>query len=80
VIPKQHVAWDERRNSSRVFPVPPEALPNALRALRMLHEREPELCAWITAGAPTLTEAEHEFHFGSPYARTATRSAPAPLR
>lgn len=33
--------FDERRNTSRVFPVPPDALPNALRALAAFRRSNP---------------------------------------
>ena len=60
--------WDERRNTSRVFKPPPDALPNALRSLRALRESHPGLVAWLADGHPTLTEAEHVERFGEPYA------------
>lgn len=59
--------WDPRRNTSMQQPVPPDALPNALRALARLRQAEPELVAWIERGAPHLTEAEHLERFGEPY-------------
>lgn len=59
--------FDERRNTSRTFPVPPEALPNARRALAAFKRDNPELYAWIADGAPRLTEAEHVARFGVPY-------------
>ena len=59
--------WDERRNTSQVFPVPPDALPNALRALAALRRDQPALVQWIEDGHPTLTEAEHLERFGEPY-------------
>jgi phage N-6-adenine-methyltransferase len=48
--------WDEHRNTSRVWPVPPDALPTALRALKTL---DPALRQWIEEGHPLLTEEEH---------------------
>jgi len=38
-------SFDERRNSSSVKPVPPDALPNALRALE--RSRDEEWYQWI---------------------------------
>lgn len=61
------VTWDEHRNTSRVWPVSPDALPAALRALEQLRVDEPALCAWIEEGAPTLTDAEHVERFGEPF-------------
>ena len=66
-IPRQpapHGSFNDHRNTSRVWPVPPDALPAALKALRGL---APELRAWITAGHPTMTEAEHRERFGEDY-------------
>lgn len=67
-IPRQSTGWDERRNTSRVFPVHPDALPQALAALRRI---DPALRAWVEAGAPRLTEAEHLERFGAPFGETA---------
>lgn len=63
--------FNDRRNTSRVFPVPPDALPAALDELRRFREREPELVEWIEAGAPRLTHAEHRARFGVDYGGTA---------
>jgi hypothetical protein len=62
-----NAAWDERRNTSRTFQPAPDALPNALRALAALRANDPALVAWIEAGHPTPTEAEHVAWFGRPY-------------
>ena len=59
--------WDEHRNSSRVFPVPPESLPNALRACATI---DGALRRWIEDGHPTLTEADHFARFGEPFKAT----------
>jgi hypothetical protein len=59
--------WDERRNTSRVFPVPPDALPLALAALERFRRFEPAHAEWIADGAPNLSEAEHFARFGVPY-------------
>lgn len=67
MIPKQTPHFDERRNTSRTFAVPPNALPDALRALAGLRARDPELVRWIEDGHPNLTDAEHVERFGEPY-------------
>jgi len=59
--------FDERRNTSRVIPVPPNALPDALRALERFRDTHPDLYAWIADGAPRLTDADHVARFGSSY-------------
>ena len=66
-IPKQTSRWDEHRNTSQVFPVPPDALPNALRSLAALRRDQPALVQWLADGHQTLTEAEHLERFGEPY-------------
>ena len=66
--------FDERRNSSRIFPVPPDALPNALRAMARWKAENPAHAQWIADGYPSLTEAEHVARFGEPYNGFATRS------
>jgi hypothetical protein len=66
-LPKQHAAYDEHRNSSRVWPVTPQDGENARRTLAAFKRDYPELHAWIVEGAPTLTEAEHVARFGEPY-------------
>jgi hypothetical protein len=68
-LPKQASIWDDRRNTSRVRPVPPDAVPNALRALVRLRTDKPKLVRWIEEGYPTMTEAEHVARFGEPYKR-----------
>lgn len=62
--------WDEHRNSSRVFPVPPDALPNAVRACKGI---DPALRRWIEDGHPVLTDGEHYARFGEPYKATRPR-------
>jgi hypothetical protein len=66
-IPRQVSVWDERRNTSRVFRPPPDALPNALAALAVFRRAAPEHVAWIEGGFPTLTEREHAARFGEQY-------------
>ena len=68
-LPRQHTPWDEHRNTSQVFPVPPNALPDARRALAALRAEYPELVAWVEEGAPRLTAAEHYARFGEDYNR-----------
>jgi hypothetical protein len=75
-IPKQGGAgWDEHRNSSRVFSVPPDALPAALKALRTI---DPDLRRWIEDGHPRLTDDEHRARFGEPWQAAQPRRARAP--
>jgi hypothetical protein len=58
-----------------VFAVPPDALPNALRALKAI---DPALRRWIEDGHPTLTDDEHRARFGEPWkAARATKAAPS---
>ena len=78
-IPKQSVIWDEHRNSSRVFPVPPTALPEAVAALAAFRRTQPRLYEWVAQGAPTLTDAEHLARFGAPYEHRRSRKAPPDL-
>jgi hypothetical protein len=66
-IPRQSSVFDERRNTSRVWPVPPDALPAALKALSTL---DPSLRRWIEDGHPRLTDDEHRARFGEPYRAT----------
>jgi hypothetical protein len=66
-IPRQSSTWDERRNSSRVFPVPPGAVEDAERALRRWQAEAPAHAQWILDGYPTLTDADHVARFGEPY-------------
>ena len=66
-LPRQHTPYDEHRNSSQVFPVPPNALPDARRALAAFERDYPELYSWICEGHPGMTEDEHRIRFGEPY-------------
>lgn len=79
-IPRQSAIWDDHRNSSAVFDVPPHAADEALEALARLRRDDPALVKWICDGAPRLTEAEHVERFGEPYGghRRATRPEYAP--
>ena len=62
--------FDEHRNSSRVFPVPPTALPDAMRALAAYRRDHPEMYAYIEAGSPPiLSQDDHIRWFGRPYER-----------
>jgi hypothetical protein len=75
LVGRKNVAvWDERRNTSRVFPVPPDALPNALAALGRFQASQPSLYQWVTEGAPNLTHDEHFARFGEPYKTSRCRS------
>lgn len=71
--------WDPKRNTSMVQPVPPDALPNALRALAAYRREHPEVYAYIAAGSPAIqTQDDHIRWFGRPYERTPRRkSSPA---
>jgi hypothetical protein len=66
-LPRQHVGFDEHRNTSRVWPVTPQDAENARRALAAFARDCPELRQWIIDGHPHLTEAEHVARFGGPY-------------
>lgn len=59
--------WDDHRNSSRVFPVSPQDVANAERALAAFKASQPDLYAWVARGAPTPTEAQHVAWFGGSY-------------
>lgn len=72
-IPWQHVEWDEHRNTSQVFPVPPGSLERALASLEYLREHDPALVAWIEAGHPNLSEQDHLQRFGKPFKKKAKR-------
>ena len=73
-VGRRNVAvFDERRNSSRVFPVPPHALRDAVRALEQLRRDDVELVSWIEAGAPRLTHDEHRRRFGADWAPSSSR-------
>jgi hypothetical protein len=74
LVGRRNVAvFDQRRNTSRVWAVPPTARPDAMRALERLRHDDPELVSWIEAGAPRLTDAEHVARFGEPYAASLSR-------
>jgi hypothetical protein len=74
-LPKQHAHFDEHRNTSRVWPVTPQDGENARRALASFRRDHPELVAWIEAGAPRLTAAEHYARFGEDYDRPKRKRA-----
>jgi hypothetical protein len=65
--------WDDRRNTSQVRRPAPDALGRALGACDALRQAEPDLVAWIEAGAPTLSEAEHLERFGVAHPGRSTR-------
>jgi hypothetical protein len=66
-IPRQSSVWNDRRNTSRVFPVPPGAVEDAERALQRWQAENPAHARWILDGYPTLTDDEHVSRFGVPY-------------
>ncbi|HEX5370046.1 MAG TPA: hypothetical protein VFY10_11580 [Dehalococcoidia bacterium] len=69
LVGRRNVAiFDERRNSSRVWPVTPDDVDNYQRATARLRREHPNLVAWIEAGAPPIhTDADHRRWFGEPY-------------
>jgi hypothetical protein len=75
-VPRQTVAYDERRNTSRVFPVDPAALPAAVRAMQSYRAASPADAAWLEAGAPPInSQAEHFRWFGREYVAPTRRKA-----
>lgn len=72
-LPKQHTGYDEKRNTSRVWPVTPQDGENARRALAAFRRDYPELVRWLVDGHPRLTDAEHVERFGAPYSGVRTR-------
>ena len=73
-IPAQSVVWDDHRNTSQVFPVPPGAVEDALAAMERLRRDDPALVRWLMDRHPTLTEAEHLERFGAPYKKRPKRA------
>ena len=74
---KNVAVFDEHRNSSRVWPVPPTAVPEALEALARFKASRPDLYGWVASGAPLLTHGRHEALFGEPYKATRSRKVEA---
>lgn len=72
---KNVAVFDEHRNSSRVWPVPPTALPEAESALAAFKRSQPSLYEWVARGAPNLTEAQHVETFGESYKATRARKS-----
>lgn len=68
-IPAQSPVWDDRRNTSSVRPVAPNALRDALKACADFREKDPKLAAWIEAGHPMESEEDHVRWFGCAYKR-----------
>lgn len=70
LVGRKNVAvFDEHRNTSRVFDVPPEAVDEARDALERFARANPRHVAWLAAGAPSIrSEADHLRWFGEPYA------------
>jgi hypothetical protein len=76
-LPRQHVGFNEHRNTSRVWPVTEQDCENARRALAAFKRDQPALYSWVAEGAPTLTEDQHRIRFGESYRshRQARRSS-----
>jgi hypothetical protein len=53
--------------TSKVFPVPPDALGNALGALARWKAQYPREYGWVAEGAPNVTPEEHYRRFGEAY-------------
>lgn len=67
-IPKQTVAYDDRRNSSHVFDVPEGARDEAVEVCQRFADEHPAHARWLAAGAPSIrTEEDHAYWFGEPY-------------
>jgi hypothetical protein len=69
-IPRQpdpHNGFDEHRNTSRVFPPPPGAVTDALKASKAYTKRYPKHARWLADGHPTMNEDEHWERFGTVY-------------
>lgn len=73
IPPVRGRTFDERRNTSRVFQVPPHLHAEALASLAHLRRTDPALVKWIEDGHPTLTDEEHLARFGEPYRSTRSR-------
>jgi hypothetical protein len=68
--------FDERRNTSRVFPVDPGANAACTAASRAWARAAPQHYAWIKAGAPPIaTQEDHVRWFGVEYASKPRRVA-----
>jgi hypothetical protein len=74
---KNVVIWDEHRNTSRVFPVPPGALDAAAAALARFRIDSPAHAEWIESGHPTLSDDEHVSRFGEVYDGARSRTTRA---
>jgi len=74
---KNVAVFDERRNSSRVWPVTEEDVENAARALAAFKTSQPDLYGWVASGAPRLTHGQHSALFGEPYKATRSRKVAA---
>lgn len=67
-IPAQRPVYDERRNSSQVHPVDPQAGDACRRACRAWAIKNPRMFAWLKSGAPPIRSHEqHREVFGVPY-------------
>lgn len=67
ITPVRGSTFNEHRNTSRVFAVPPHAHKEALASLERLRRDDPALVRWIEDGHPTLTAEQHLSRFGAPY-------------
>jgi hypothetical protein len=74
---KNVAVFDERRNSSRVWPVPPTALPEAEAALAAFKRSQPDLYEWVASGAKNLTHGQHVATFAEQYHATRSRKVSA---
>jgi hypothetical protein len=59
--------WDDRRNTSRVVPVSPNAWKECREACERWARDNPAHFRWLLDGHPTMTHAEHVERFGEPY-------------
>lgn len=57
--------FDERRNTSRVWPVPPAAIDAARRSQARYERERPAWYRWIVAGCPELTPEQYAAEGGA---------------
>lgn len=57
--------FDEHRNTSRIWPVPPEAIEAAKRSQRRYEREQPAWYRWIIAGCPELTPEQYAAEGGA---------------
>jgi hypothetical protein len=75
---KNVAVFDEHRNSSRVWPVPPTALPEAEAALEAFKRSRPDLYEWVASGAPNLSHGQHLSLFGETFKAVRAKKSGAP--